>query len=106
MTGDIPSSGVTRSGMLLKSSSSELSLGGGYTGDFGWYSWTVGCPLSWSGGEAGEVLSWSSSSSELITKGASWVVKGVASLAFFLGFGPHSSSSSFHILLSCTCLGE
>ena len=33
MTGDIPSSGVTRSGMLLKSSSSELSLGGGYTGE-------------------------------------------------------------------------
>ena len=29
MTGDIPSSGVTRSGMLLKSSSSKLSLGGG-----------------------------------------------------------------------------
>ena len=30
VTGDIPSSGVSRSGMLLKSSSSELSLGGGY----------------------------------------------------------------------------
>ena len=104
MIGDIPSSsGVTRSGMLLKSSSSELSLGGGYTGDFGWYSWTVGCPLSWSGGEVGEVWSWSSSSSELITKGASWVAKGVASLALFLGFGLHSSSS-FLILLSCTCL--
>ena len=92
--------------MLLKSSSSELSLGGGYTGDFGWYSWTVGCPLSWSGGEVGEVWSWSSSSSELITKGASWVVKGVASLALFLGFDLHSSSSSFLILLSCTCLEE
>ena len=37
-TGDIPSSGVTRSGMLLKTSSPELSLGGGYTGDFGQYS--------------------------------------------------------------------
>ena len=105
MTGDIPSSGVTRSGMLLKPSSSELSLGGGYTGDFSWYSWTVGCPLSWSGGEVGEVLSWSSSSSELITKGASWVAKGLASLALFLGFGLHSSSS-FLILLSCTCLEE
>ena len=105
MTGDIPSSGVTRSGMLLKSSSSELSLGGGYTGDFGWYSWTVGCPLSWSGGEVGEVLSWSSSS-ELISKGASWVVKGVAFLALFLGFGLHSSSSSFLTLLSCICLEE
>ena len=55
-------------------------------------------------GEVGEVLSWSSSSSELISKGASWVVKGVASLALFLGFGLHSSSSSFLILLSCTCL--
>ena len=44
MTGDIPSSGVTRSGMLLKSSSSELSLGGGYTGDFGWY--LMGCRMS------------------------------------------------------------
>ena len=104
MTGDIPSSGVTRSGMLLKSLSSELSHGGGYTRDFGWYSWTVGCPLSWSGGEVGEVLSWSSSSSELISKGASWIVNGVASLAFFLGFGLHSSSSSFLILLSCTYL--
>ena len=51
-------------------------------------------------------MSWSSSSSELITKGASWVAKGVASLALFLGFGPHSSSSSFLILLSCTCLEE
>ena len=51
-------------------------------------------------------MSWSSSSSELTTKGASWVVKGVASLALFLGFGPHSSSSSFLILLSCTCLEE
>ena len=30
--------------------------------------------------------------------------EGVASLALFLGFGPHSSSSSFLILLSCTCL--
>ena len=38
VTGDIPSSGVTRLGMQLKSSSSELSFGGGYTGDFGWYS--------------------------------------------------------------------
>ena len=104
MTGDIPSSGVTRSGMLLRSSSSELSPGGGYTGDFGWYSWTVGCPLSWSGGEVGEVLSWSSSSSELISKGASWVANGVASLALFLGCGLHSPSSSFLILLSCTCL--
>ena len=51
-------------------------------------------------------MSWSSSSSELITKGASWVVKGVFSLALFLGFGPHSSSLSFLILLSCTCLEE
>ena len=85
--------------MLLKSSSSGLSYGGGYTSDFGWYSWTVECPLSWLGGEVGEVLSWSSSSSELITKGASWVAKGVASLALFLGFGLHSSSSSL-ILLS------
>ena len=51
-------------------------------------------------------MSWSSSSSELITKGASWVAKGVASLALFLGFGPHSSSSSFLILLSCICLEE
>ena len=51
-------------------------------------------------------MSWSSSSSELITKGASWVAKGVASLALFLGFGPYSSSSSFLILLSCTCLEE
>ena len=90
--------------MLLRSSSSELSPGGGYTSDFGWYSWTVGCPLSWSGGEVEEVLSWSFSSSELISKGASWVVKGVASLALFLGFGLHSSSSSFLILLSYTCL--
>ena len=57
-------------------------------------------------GEVGEVLSWFSSSSELITKGASWVVKVVASLALFLGFGLHSSSSSFLILLSCTCLEE
>ena len=56
MTGDIPSSGVTRSGMLLRSLSSELSPGGGYTRDFGWYSWTVGCPLSWSGGEVGRGL--------------------------------------------------
>ena len=55
--------------------------------------------------EVGEVLSWSSSSSELITKGASWVAKGVASLALFLWFGPHSSSS-FLILLSYTCLEE
>ena len=31
-------------------------------------------------------------------------MKGVASLALFLGFGLHSSSSSFLILLSCTCL--
>ena len=104
MAGDIPSSGVTRSGMLLKSSSSEPSLGGGYTGGFGWYSWTVGCPLLWSGGEVGEVLSWSSSSSELISKGASWVAKGMASLALFLGFGLYSSSPSFLIWLSCTCL--
>ena len=36
--GDISSAGVARSGILLKSSSLELSLGGGYTGDFGWYS--------------------------------------------------------------------
>ena len=57
----------------------------------------------WSGGEVGEVLSWSSSSSELISKGASWVANGVASLALFLGFGLHSSSP-FLILLSCTCL--
>ena len=35
--GDISSGGVARSGILLKSSSSEPSLGGGYTGDFGWY---------------------------------------------------------------------
>ena len=49
-------------------------------------------------------MSWSFSSSELISKGASWVVKEVASLALFLGFGLHSSSSSFLILLSCTCL--
>ena len=96
--------GYQVSSMLLRSLSSELSPGGGYTGDFGWYSWTVGCPLLWSGGEVGEVLSWSSSSSQLISKGASWVVKGVASLALFLGFGLHSSSSSFLILLSCTCL--
>ena len=51
-------------------------------------------------------MSWSSSSSELITKGASWVAKGVASLALFLVFGPHSSSSYFLILLSCICLEE
>ena len=51
-------------------------------------------------------MCWSSSSSELTTKGASWVVKRVASLALFLGFGLHSSSSSFLILLSCTCLEE
>ena len=51
-------------------------------------------------------MSWSSSSSELITKGASWVAKGMASLALFLGFGPHSSSPSFLILLSCICLEE
>ena len=51
-------------------------------------------------------MSWSSSSSELTTKGASWVVKGVASLALFLQFGPHSSSSSFLILLSWTCLEQ
>ena len=37
-TGDISSAGVTRSGILVKSSLSELSLGGGYTGHFGWYS--------------------------------------------------------------------
>ena len=64
----------------------------------------MGCPFSWSGGEVGQVLSWFSSSSELISKGASWFVKGVASLALFLGFGLHSSSSSFLILLGCTCL--
>ena len=105
VTGGIPSSGVTRSGMLLKSSSSELSLGGGYTGDFGCYSWTVGCPLSWSGGEVGEVLSWSSSSSELISKGASWVVKGWPPLLSFLGFGTAFFIFFFFlILLSCTCL--
>ena len=51
-------------------------------------------------------MSWSSSLSELIIKGASWVAKGVASLVLFLGFGPHSSSSSFLILLSCICLEE
>ena len=32
MTGDIPSSGVTRSGMLLRSLSSELSPGEGIPG--------------------------------------------------------------------------
>ena len=31
-------------------------------------------------------------------------MKGVASLALFLGFGLHSSFSSFLLLLSCTCL--
>ena len=33
-------------------------------------------------------------------------MKGVASLALFLGFGLHSSSSSFLTLLSCICLEE
>ena len=56
----------------------------------------------WSGGGVGEVLS-CSSSSKLITKGASCGLKGVASLALFLGFG---LASSFLTLLSFCCLEE
>ena len=51
----------------------------------------------------GDVLSCPSSSSELTTKGASCVVKGVASLALFLGFGLDASSLTW---FSCSCLEE
>ena len=51
----------------------------------------------------GEVLSCSSSSSELITTKVSCRSKGVVSLALFLGLG---LASSFLTLLSFCCLGD